>query len=210
MQRILEAQNLKILYDTFKGCAKEKIDMILEPMQVMIQLALLSFMPLGTKISIHDNIIILQPPTTTQGIVRWYNSDSKDDLYYLFKAVLRYYKLYSNKSQIIFNYILGLAKEGLNQLSKTYSSTNKTSIIHTLGLYKALLNSDPTKIFNEDPKEIDDVFQTMTEIYDTKKMNIIFNILKIIEEENNKNFRNEYIKSLQQFYKPINREIKSK
>ena len=45
--------------------SKGKIDMILEPMQVMVQLAILSFSPLGTKISIHDNIVILQQPTTT-------------------------------------------------------------------------------------------------------------------------------------------------
>jgi len=202
-------QAQKSIYEALKGHSKEKMDMILEPMQVMVQLALLSFMPLGTKISIHDNIIILQAPTTIQGIIRWYNNDSKDDLYYLFKAVLRYYKFYKHKSDTIFNYILELAKDGLNQLSKTYSNTNKTSIIHTLSLYKALLQSDPTNVFNEDSKEITDVFQTMTDLYNIKKMNIIFNMLKIIEEEDNKKFREKYISSLQKFYQPINESIKS-
>ncbi len=130
--------------------------MILEPMQVMVQLALLSFSPRGTKISIHDNIIILQPPTTTQGLVRWYNNDSKDDIYYLFKAVLRFYKLYRNKNDAIFTYILELAKSGLDQLSLTYSNTDKASIIHTLSMYKAVLKSDPSKFFNCDQAEIDD------------------------------------------------------
>ena len=104
--------------NTLMKNSKGKIDMILEPMQVMVQLALLSFSPLGTKISIHDNIIILQPPTTTQGLVRWYNRDSKDDLYYLFKAVMRFYKLYKNKNDAIFSYILELAKLGLNNYQK--------------------------------------------------------------------------------------------
>ncbi len=188
---------------------KGKIDMILEPMQVMVQLAILSFSPLGTKISIHDNIIILQRPTITQGLVRWYNNDSKDDLYYLFKAVMRFYKLYRNKNDGIFNYILELAKVGLNQLSQTYSNTDKTSIIHTLGLYKALLNSDPTQIFNNDPHEIEDVFQSITEIYDSKRMNIIYNLLKIIKEEENEDFRMEFISALTIFYKPINYQIKT-
>ena len=189
--------------------SKGKIDMILEPMQVMVQLALLSFLPLGTKISIHDNIIILQPPTTTQGLVRWYNNDSKDDIYYLFKAVIRFYKLYRNKNDAIFNYILELAKNGLDQLSLTYSNTDKSAIIHTLSMYKAVLNSDPHKIFNSEDDKIDQMFQSITEIYDSKRMNIIYNFLKIIKEESNENFRKHFILALTIFFKPINFQIKS-
>ena len=209
MQRILEPKNLKSIYDTFKGHTKEKIDMILEPMQVMVQLAILSFSPLGTKISIQDNIIKLQPPTNTQGLERWYNNDSKDDLYYLFKAVIRYYKLYGKKNPTIFDLILNLAKDGLTQLSKTYSNTDKTSIIHTLGLYKALLNSDPTKIFDDKTSEMDDAFQSMTDLYDTKKLNIIFNLLKIIKEEENSDHKAKYIETLTIFFKPTNYKIKA-
>ena len=189
--------------------SKGKIDMILEPMQVMVQLALLSFSPRGTKISIHDNIIILQPPTTTQGLIRWYNNDSKDDIYYLFKAVLRYYKLYRNKNDAIFTYILELAKSGLDQLSLTYSNTDKASIIHTLSMYKAVLKSDPSKFFNCDQAEIDDIFKSITEIYDSKRMNIIYNFLKIIKEEDNEDFRKQFILALTTFFKPINFQIKS-
>ena len=36
---------------------KERQDMILEPLQVMIQLSLVSFCPLGTKVSISNNIL---------------------------------------------------------------------------------------------------------------------------------------------------------
>ena len=189
--------------------SKGKIDMILEPMQVMVQLALLSFSPTGTKISIHDNIIILQPPTTTQGLVRWYNNDSKDDIYYLFKAVIRFYKLYRNKNDAIFNYILELAKNGLDQLSLTYSNTDKSAIIHTLSMYKAVLNSDPHKIFNSEDDKIDQMFQRITEIYDSKRMNIIYNFLKIIKEESNENFRKHFIFALTIFFKPINFQIKT-
>ena len=63
---------------------KERSDMILEPLQVMVQLALLSQSPIGTKVSVSDNILQLHPPSFFQGAWRWYNSDGKDDLYYLF------------------------------------------------------------------------------------------------------------------------------
>ena len=60
MQGLLQPQHIKSFYETIKGHSKERLDMILEPMQVMVQLAILSFSPLGTKISISENTVILQ------------------------------------------------------------------------------------------------------------------------------------------------------
>ena len=56
----------------------------MDPLQVMVQLALLAYCPVGTKVSVSDNILQLQFPTMLQGVWRWYNHDGKDDLYYLF------------------------------------------------------------------------------------------------------------------------------
>ena len=42
---------------------KERSDMILEPLQVMIQLALLYFCPVGTKVSVSENILHLHQKT---------------------------------------------------------------------------------------------------------------------------------------------------
>jgi len=53
------------LIEGFKSNPKERLDMILEPLQVMIQLAILGFCPRGTKISINENILTLQRPTFT-------------------------------------------------------------------------------------------------------------------------------------------------
>ena len=69
---------------------KEETDMILEPLQVMVQLALLAYCPIGTKVSVSNNILQIQRPTLFQGVWRWYNQDGKDDLYYLFHAIRRY------------------------------------------------------------------------------------------------------------------------
>ena len=84
------------IYNMDMKSKKERSDMILEPLQVMIQLALLSHCPIGTKVSVSDNILQLHHPTMYQGLWRWYNSDSKDDLYYLFHAIRRYYKWYKS------------------------------------------------------------------------------------------------------------------
>ena len=196
------------IYNTLKSNSKEKHDMILEPFQVMSQLALLSFSPIGTKISISKNILTLQLPTVSQGIVRWYNNDSKDDLYYLFHAVRRFYKWYKDRNTVIFNYVLTLAKKGLESLIKTYTNTNKDSITHMLLLYKSLLEMKNSEIFDTDFCEIDTVFQNITELYDTKMLNIIYNILQNIEKEEDTNFRQYYLSGLQTILIPTNIRIR--
>ena len=44
----------------FVSSQREKMDMVLEPMQVMIQLALLSYSEIGSKISVCNNILTIQ------------------------------------------------------------------------------------------------------------------------------------------------------
>ena len=163
---------------------KEKTDMILEPLQVMVQLALLSHCPIGTKISVCENILILQRPAWYQGIQRWYNSDNKDDLYYLFHAIRRYYKWYKDQDNKTYDYILQKAMDGLDRLLETYSKTDKTSITHTLSMYKNVLNLKTPKLFDvsNDEVTIDHVFKKITEIYDKRLLKVIYNTLLLIEE----------------------------
>ena len=123
--------NNNIYMDLVSSTKKERSDMILEPLQVMTQLALLNYCPIGTKVSVSDNILQIQPPTLFQGVWRWYNHDGKDDLYYLFHAIRRYYKWYKSDNNRIFNYILSTAIKGLDKLIITYSAIEQTSITHT-------------------------------------------------------------------------------
>jgi len=66
--------------DIIKSQPKEKVDMILEPLQVLTQLAILSYLPVGTKISISNNILHLQQPTYFQGVLRWYQKDNNNKI----------------------------------------------------------------------------------------------------------------------------------
>lgn len=94
MNNLLVPQNIKLLYNTFHNKKKERFDIILEPLQAITQLALLSFCPIGTKIAIQNNRIELQLPGYSQSFVRWYNNDNKEDLYYLFNACRRFTLFY--------------------------------------------------------------------------------------------------------------------
>jgi len=187
---------------------KERSDMILEPLQVMIQLGLLSHCPVGTKVSVADNLLHIQQPTYLQGVWRYWNKDNKDDLYYLFHAIRRYYKWYKPQNTKIFNYILALAIKGLSRLIETYSKdTDKSSITHTLSLYKNVLeleNPDLFKNAEKDAINIDNVFEKIVDIYDDRLLKAVFNILKLLNDEQNDENKQRYLKSVGHMLSPTN------
>lgn len=193
---------------------KERSDMILEPLQVMIQLSLVSKCPIGTKVSVSDNILQIQQPYLYQGIIRWWQADNKDDLYYLFHAIRRYYKWYKNQDSKIFNSILETAIQGIDRLIETYSQCNdKQSIVHTLSLYKNVLSLDTPSLFsdssNNEVINIDNVFENITKLYDKRLLKIIHNLLLLFKEEQNEENRLLYLDGLTQILTPLNKQIKS-
>tara|TARA_Y100001935_G_C17098462_1_gene404767 strand:- start:75 stop:698 length:624 start_codon:yes stop_codon:yes gene_type:complete len=191
--------------DLVKSHPKEKIDMILEPLQVLTQLAILSFLPVGTKISISNNILYLQQPTMFQGVVRWYQNDNKDDLFYLFHAIRRYYKWYKNRDDEVFSNILQLAICGIEKLIDTYNKVGITTITHTLSLYKNILTQDSEELFKDESEQsisVDDVFKKITSLYDRKMLVVIYSVFQIMSEETNQNNINLYVQGLNKILKP--------
>lgn len=200
------------IYNMDMKSKKERSDMILEPLQVMIQLALLSHCPIGTKVSVSDNILQLHQPTMTQGLWRWYNSDSKDDLYYLFHAIRRYYKWYkSDENNKIFTYILSVAIKGIDKLIATYSAAEQTAITHTLSLYKNVLDLESPDLFKDPSQEsvnIDTVFSNIKDIYDKRLLKIVYNTLMIMESVNDEQ-KKSYLIGLLNILNPTNEVIRS-
>jgi len=191
---------------------KEKQNMILEPLHVMIQLSLLASCPIGTKISVSNNTLHIQKPYIMQGLVRWWNEDSKDDLYYLYHAIRRFYIWYKAKDDTIYNYILSRSLKGLERLVETYNDAKHTSITTTLALYKNILQLNSDELFKTsktDVLNIDKVFQKITSLYDNKSLMVIYNILqKIANETNTANIEN-YDKALTYFLMPTNIVIRN-
>jgi len=155
---------------------KDKLDMILEPLQSMIQLAILSVKPIGTKLAIQENILYIQEPSIIQPINRWYNSDKKDDLYFLFQVIKRFIKWYNPENKIIsselYNLICSMSLTGLDNLVKTYNNTDNNSIIQVLHLYKNLLEVPNSKELDKHTNEkvnIDEVFENIISLYETGK-----------------------------------------
>ena len=215
---------------------KERSDMILEPLQVMTQLAILSYSPIGTKVSVSDNILQLHKPHMFQGVWRWYNSDGKDDLYYLFHAIRRYYKWYKkellsdsdknsdgdqnsdfdedgndvNNKIMIYNYILKCGIDGIDKLIQTYSATEQTTITHTLQLYKNILSMEAPDIFKDASKDsvnIDTVFQNIKTVYSDNMLELLYHGL-IILGKCDEIYKPFYIDGLLKIITPTNDQIR--
>ena len=171
--------------------SKDKIDMVLEPLQAMIQLALLSMSPIGTKLTIQENILYLQYPNIIQPLSRWYNADKKDDMYFLFQVIKRFIKWYNpdiNKKSIItkelYQLISSMSIMGLNNLLKTYGSSDSNTVIQVINMYKELLeNNDSHKYEEVDKINIDEVFENITKLYDRILHDIIYCTLQLIKKE---------------------------
>ena len=215
--------SFQLLYQMLSNRQKDKIDMILEPLQAMIQLALLSICPIGTKLRIQENILYLQTPTITQSIARWYNSDKKDDLYFLYSVVKRYMKWYNpaiNKksplSADLYQLITKMAKEGFDNLFKTYSSSDSNTVIHVIQMYKNLLEYNNDKILvdeyivdvEKNKVNIDEVFERIIDIYDPHILQITQHTLLMMQEENDPSNQGHHLDGLNQMFMKYNKAIK--
>lgn len=192
--------------------------MILEPLQSMCQLAILSTKPTGSKLTISNNILSIQEPSVIQPVSRWYNSDKKDDIYFLFQVIKRFIKWYNpeNKNQIIskelYDLIIKMAQSGLDKLIQTYSGTDNNSIVQVLHMYKNILNNQNIKELDKTPNEkinIDEVFEKIVEIYDKKILSIMENILKLMESEENAEYISSYTNGFNQIMNKTNGQIQN-
>jgi len=201
-----------MLYNTFVyNKQKDKIDMILEPLQSMIQLALLSVCPVGTKLRIKENILYLQSPNIAQPFVRWYNADKKDDLYFLYAVIKRFIKWYNpalNANSImpiqLYQLIIAMSIEGLSNLFKTYTTSDSNTVIHVIQMYKNLLEYNNDKIMIEDyivdgernRINIDEVFEKIIGIYDANILQAMHVLLLQVKAETEMGYKYNIIDGL--------------
>ena len=184
----------------------------------------MAFCPKGSKLSISNNLLYVQHPTWSQGILRSYNQDARDDLYFLFNVIKRFNKFYSLNTEIIneplFEKLIELSKVGITNLIQTYSNSDKNSLLHTLRMYRTML--DKPDMFNEnehssdeDSQEetnsynkennIDNIFQGITNIYKPFHIELIHNTLKMISDDP-KNYQ-VYLDGLNTILSPIHSQI---
>ena len=175
---------------------KERFDIILEPLQAVTQLALLSFCPKGSKLTIANNILSIQPPTWGQGLWRSYNHDMKEDLFFLFNAIVRFNRFYSylktepDEYSDLFELLVQMGKRGIDKLLQTYANTDQCALLHTLQLYRILLDK-PIVLSEAEEIEvnkihgtnsIDDIFINIRSLYTSHDFIILYQSLLLLEK----------------------------
>lgn len=124
---------------------------ILDPLSVIVKLAILSNKPIGTKLLIQNNIIYFQEPGPFQSITRMMYKSNKTDLQYIYNpiniACLSFLsKPFVDKTPRIKNLFL-CAQNGLKKLMETYKSCSIITI--TLNYYYSLLTNHIAQTYNE-------------------------------------------------------------
>lgn len=124
---------------------------ILDPLSVIIKLAILSNKPIGTKINIVNNIIHFQIPGPFQSICRIVFKYNKTELSYLYNPIQIACQYYLTKDKLekypqIVN-LFKFAQNGLNKLGETYKYS---SIIRLcLNYYNVIISSHIEHFYND-------------------------------------------------------------
>lgn len=167
---------------------------MLDPLSTIIKLALLNKYENGVKISIKYNIIYIQKQSFYQGLLRWFNNDSKQDLdkllYPIIYACQKYLINYIYpKINIIFEYAI----KGLEKLINTYN--NDIIISKYLKYLSLIINYFLIKFNNNN----DILYTPRYDIYFNKYnlLKIDFNYINYIWTDN---MINELIILFQSFY----------
>ena len=228
---------IQLLYKTISGSKKkERFETILEPLQALIQIGFLSYYPIGTKLTIQNNILYIQAPTYSQSLTRWYNNDTQEDLFYLFNIFCRFKKFYTDEKteySDLFLLLIELAKNGINNLIRTYNQTEKTHVLHTLQMYKNMLDgnnnhhivppnapihltatSSPSSSSSSSLSsstasseiDMDDIFIKISELYTDEIFKIIHHTL--LAMKNDENNYMHYADGLNMILQPVNIRIK--
>lgn len=166
---------------------------ILDPLSVIIKLAIISNKPVGTKLNIVNNVVYLQEPGIFQGISRFINKSNRTDLHYLYNPIEIACKQYLNKTAIQQNPkikdLFKCAQNGLNRLIDTYKlcSIIKTCLNYYLSLIaNHLYEINNSELFKKD--ELTDLYTSenldkLTKMWTQDKIKIVLNLTTFLSND---------------------------
>lgn len=156
---------------------------IIDPFTCMVRLAILSFKPKGTKISILDNMIKYNDPNILQGTIRWSQGDNRDDLHNLYRPITKAIEWYQLEDEKI-KHIFGLSSKGIENLMFSY--TGNSTVSHSLVYYKSIiddnLKEERETIVNKE-ENFNKIYTELKSLWNKNEINIINDILSEMENK---------------------------
>tara|TARA_B110000208_G_scaffold181945_1_gene233181 strand:- start:6543 stop:7247 length:705 start_codon:yes stop_codon:yes gene_type:complete len=204
----------------------QKIDSIhlLEPLSVIIKLAIISFKKDRTKIAINNNKMFIQKPSAWQGVIRYVYGNNREEISHLLKPIKRSIELYPPKNNTELHYIYSRAIMGLKKVKTGYDELPST-VCHSIDLYISILeeglSGNKLKVDTYDrSKNIDDLnlsVQTrinlekiFTDIWSKDDITLLYSMFKSVDNQSAST--QTYLKSIENLLKSkepiINQKVK--
>jgi hypothetical protein len=188
---------------------------LLDPLTVIIKLAVLSNKPIGTKIAIQHNVLYFQEPGPFQALCRYLYNTNKMDIQYIYNPIQLACQQYLSKESVQkmprMKLLFASAQKGLENLMETYKSW---SIIRLcLNYYYVLISNYMDDIYN------DKLFRKdgMTQMYSKETVDMLNGqwtnekikvILNLIEFLKNDSMAENNVKSLENIVDNIDKSTK--
>ena len=183
---------------------------ILDPLSVIIKLAILSNKPIGTKICIDKNIIFLQEPGPFQAFCRILFKSNKTDLQYLYNPIEIACKTYLTKQNTKMKDLFKCAQNGILKLIETYKHCSIMRLC--LNYYFTLISNYLEEKYNETlfrkdnmtPFYTTEITEKMTKIWSQDKIKIVLNLTTYLTS--NENAETD-VKSLETIMNGIDKQV---
>jgi hypothetical protein len=188
---------------------------IIDPLSTIIRLVINSYKPIGTKICVYENRIILQEPSYIQGSLRTINGDNKEDLHFLLEPIKFACLKIKKTDQMTF--LFEKAKLGLMNLKLTYQ--DYPLISRCIELYIKYIDSylEGTNLDEDQMTEsvilekdiTDKIYDNFNKLWTDNRISIIYGIITEIEKNNNQKKIIELLDILNNFVLIIEKESRN-
>jgi hypothetical protein len=199
--------------NTYTNVSSLVASYILDPLSVIIKLAILSKKAVGCKLCILNHVLHIQEPGVFQPLVRFIYKNSKEDLSYLYNPIeiacnyfIRENPPSNIKSMII---LFEMAQNGLLQLIEQYREHN--TIIHNLYMYRNIIMNYIGEHYNPTLFIVDGITESYKKEYVDKlnskwtevKIKMVMDMLFFIDQDEN---MKKNIKCLEEFMINIDKD----
>jgi len=186
---------------------------ILDPLSVIIKLAIISNKAIGTKIFISNNVIYLQEPGPFQGLCRYIFNTNKSSIHFLYNPLQIACEQYMTKEPLsktpkLINLFM-CAQNGILKLIETYKTSSIIKLC--LNYFYVIIDNYTKKIYNQHIFRKD----SMTSFYNIGKINPLWTdekikfVLDTIDFLMSDSNPTNYVKSLETIMENIDKEATS-
>jgi len=166
---------------------------LLDPLSVIIKLAILGNKPVGTKILIQNNVIYFHEPGVFQSITRMFYNSNKTDLQYMYNPIQIACSTFLSRESIQKNprlkNLFTCAQEGIKRLIETYKNCSIISLC--LNYYYAIITNHVEQkyndsIFNKDSMTIyytKELIDSLNEQWSSDKIKVILDLISFLTND---------------------------